>query len=43
MRFLMKIVFGNRFKFLADRSMIRGGANSGNRDTANAWYEYDGR
>ncbi len=43
MSFLIKLILGNRFKFLADRTMIQGGANTGNRDNANAWYEYDGR
>jgi len=43
MRFIINAIFGNRVRFLAGRTMIQGGAQHGNRDSANAWYEWDGR
>lgn len=43
MKFLLTFFFQTNFHLRADVSMIKGGANTGNRDTANMWYEYDGR
>jgi len=43
MKFLLKFFFKANLQLRADSTMIKGGSNTGNRDTANMWYEYDGR
>jgi hypothetical protein len=40
---LLQFFLGQRLTLRATRSAIRGGANTGNRDNANAWYYWDGR
>ena len=43
MKFLLQFFFKNDLQVRANSTMIKGGANTGNRDTANSYYEYDGR
>jgi hypothetical protein len=43
MKFLLQFFFKNDLQLRADSTMIKGGSNTGNRDTANMYYEYDGR
>ena len=43
MKFLLQFFFNTKLQVRADSTMIKGGANTGNRDSANIYYEYDGR
>ncbi|MFC0131493.1 hypothetical protein [Massilia eurypsychrophila] len=43
MKFVFSIFRRYSVQLCGDRSMIKGGANTGNRDSMNSYYEYDGR
>lgn len=43
MKFFFQLFFKSSLQVKALPCMIKGGANVGNRDTANMYYEYDGR
>lgn len=43
MKFLLQLFFKADLQLRANSTMIKGGANTGNRDTGNMYYEYDGR
>ena len=43
MKYLAFIFRRVSVQLCGDRSMIKGGANTGNRDSMNIYYEYDGR
>lgn len=40
MKKFLKMLFG--FNFIASKDMIKGGSNTGGRDSANSYYYYDG-
>lgn len=43
MKFLLQLFFKADLQLRSNPTMIKGGSNTGNRDTANMYYEYDGR